>query len=360
MTAALSSTRNPLSAGARLLLVSHSGRLCSAGSLLYYLGATLRAHACDVSVLFHREHPQENVQRLYSDAGIDILTEPDSAHYDLIVANTLASAVAVVTLVSTYPNTPIALWIHEAWPPKVPSLLEEALGAASAVIVQSEYQSHVVYKNFLRGRAITIYSVPNGVQHCVPLDSVALRRGCPRIVAVGAIQPRKRYIDLIRAVSHFEYPARCFIVGERKEVTEDFNQALESCPWRCEVTGQVHNSLARSFIESADVIAHPSECESQSIAILEAMRYAKPLVVADLPAYRFQHLVNEINCLMYPVGDYYTLHSCLDRLIRNPQYAESLGAAAYSTYQCHFQMNRFEQRIFAVISEIILASKRSI
>lgn len=363
MIAALSSNRairSPLSVGFRFLLMSHSGRLCSAGSLLYYLGAILRAHACYVSVLFHREHPQVNVQRLYSDAHIDILTEPYSAHYDLIVANTLASAAAAVKLVSVYPNTPIVLWIHEAWPPKVPRLLEEALDAASAVIVQSPYQSQVVYKNFLHGRAIKVYSVPNAVQHNVPLESVDLGRGIPRIVAVGAIQPRKRYIDLVRAVSHFQYPTRCFIVGQCKEVTEDFNQALESCPWGCDLTGDVQNSRARSFIASADVVAHPSECESQSIAILEAMRYAKPLVVADLPAYRFQRLVDGINCIMYPVGDHCVLHKCLDKLIRNPQYAERLGAAAYSTYQRHFQMDRFEQRVSAVINDIILASKRTI
>ena len=333
-----------------VLLVSHSGRHCSAGTLLYHCARCLRRSGATVRVTFPREAPGETVFDGYASIGASIVSL-DNRGYDLVIANTQASAAAIVDL-GDPPPAPIVFWLHEGWQHRDPSLMHQAMERVSAVLLQTPYQRDVVYRKFLERRSVPIFFVPYGIATFDPTSSQYDQKRRPRIVSIGAVQPRKRHSDLIHALHGISRDVECFIVGAWKESCADTLALAGADSERFHLTGHVENAVARAIARSADIVAHPSESESQPIAILEAMYFARPLVVADLETYRYQHLEHGVNCLMYPVGDVERLRECIVTLLDDRTLGDRLGAAARRAFDAHFRLEQFEARISTAIETL--------
>ena len=337
----------------KLLLISHSGRFCSAGTLLYRCASVLRGFGVKLYVCFSREAPIPEVELAYRDLDASVVSRP-FPDVDLILANTQANANVVAQLGEEFRDTPVILWFHEAWPPKEPPVLHRAINRTCALIFQSTFQRDTIYREFLGESNKRIYIIPNAV----PFNdggTVDLANRLPlKIAAVGAIQKRKRQADLIRAVEELELPLECWIVGPIKDDIIDLNRITKSDVYSFHFTGEVTNDVARSIIKDADLIVHPSECESQSLTVLEAMVYAKPLLLADLPVYSSQYLEHGVNCWTYPIGDINLLKENLRKLLSNQPLRRKLGIAAHQTYLQKFGMDQFDRQIAYAIADVLL------
>jgi glycosyltransferase involved in cell wall biosynthesis len=139
-----------------------------------------------------------------------------------------------------------------------------------------------------------IWSIPNGVPIPdleEPWERLAWRQRLdidasgPLAVFVGRLSPEKGLADLIAAwkrVQHVVHDARLAIVGNGPQEPELRQQAAgqPSILW----TGPTLEP--QRYLRAADLFVLPSHEEGMSIALLEAMACAMPIVASDIPGNR--------------------------------------------------------------------------
>lgn len=107
--------------------------------------------------------------------------------------------------------------------------------------------------------------------------------------------------------------------------------------------GSVPNSMMPAAYAAAEIVVVPSLIEATSIAALEAMATARPLVasrVGGLPAL-IAH--GETGCLV-PPGDAEQLASALCRLLSDPRRATAMGEAARKRVEAEFTWQAIADR----------------
>jgi glycosyltransferase involved in cell wall biosynthesis len=304
-------------------------------------------------VVFPRESPEPQVLTAYERLGVGVIDALPARRFDLAIANCQASASAVVDLEDTSPRTPVAFWLHEAWAHRDTALMQRAMARVSAVILQTPYQRDVVYARFLNGRSVPTFLVPYGIaaSESLPADPYP-RRARYRISTVGAIQPRKRQQDLARALDRLSVDVECLIVGGRRGGGDPL-EAFATPNSRLTITGHVENAVARAVIRSSDVVAHPSAAESQPLALLEAMHFGRPIVIANLATYEYQGLRDGVSCLTYPLGDVDALADRISRLLGDEALAARLGSEACRLFDDRFRLDLFEHRLTSTFRAVL-------
>lgn len=153
--------------------------------------------------------------------------------------------------------------------------------------------------------------------------------GSLTVVCVARIQPAKGHRTLIQAVARVppSTPVRLLIVGP--DETDGGVQQLASDtihpPHRVEFLGE--RSDIPEILREADVGVLPSHREGLSLAVLEMMASALPVLVSDIPEHRY--LVRHgVNGMLVPVGDPDALGEALHRLSSDGNLRRSLGEAA--------------------------------
>ena len=111
---------------------------------------------------------------------------------------------------------------------------------------------------------------------------------CPFVLYVGAIQPRKDLITLIRAFEKIKQEKdkdqlKLVLVGEPAWKAEETLSAVKSCEFRKDIilTGKVNFKDLGKIYQGASVFAFPALYEGFGIPILEAFASKVPVVVAD-------------------------------------------------------------------------------
>jgi glycosyltransferase involved in cell wall biosynthesis len=106
----------------------------------------------------------------------------------------------------------------------------------------------------------------------------------------------------------------------------------------------------RNLLAASDILVMPSRREGQSIAVLEAMRDGRAVIVSDGPGN--PELVGDAG-LVVPVGDVAALAAAFARLAADPGARARLGAAARRRYDEGFSMARFEERMEVLYRETL-------
>ena len=134
-----------------------------------------------------------------------------------------------------------------------------------------------------------IHDIPNGVP--VPLSSWRPRSNWserPRAVFVGRLAPEKGLDVLASAwpLVRQRFPqARLTLVGEGP-MREELESRIEALGLRGEIELPGASDDAASWRRGADLFILPSREEGMSIALLEAMADAMPIVASDIPGNR--------------------------------------------------------------------------
>jgi glycosyltransferase involved in cell wall biosynthesis len=117
-------------------------------------------------------------------------------------------------------------------------------------------------------------------------------------------------------------------------------------------TGFIPNTDLPSVLNSIDIFNMPSEAELLSIASLQAMACARPMLVADAVALPELVTANE-NGLLFRPGDVDDAARCMTILVDHPEFWPAMGAASLERAQAHSLDNivhRYEQLYQAVLS----------
>ncbi|GAB3475747.1 glycosyltransferase [Nocardiopsis coralliicola] len=170
---------------------------------------------------------------------------------------------------------------------------------------------------------------------------------------VGRLDEEKRIDDLIRALpavhEHRDLHLALTGTGQRQERLQALADELGVAD-RVHFLGFVPDDLLPLVYVAADLFAIGSVAELQSIATLEAMSTALPVVAAD--ALALPHLVESgRNGYLYPPGDVDALSGHLLAVLESGRRREAMGAASREialTHDHRRSLDRFEEIYRAV------------
>jgi glycosyltransferase involved in cell wall biosynthesis len=168
--------------------------------------------------------------------------------------------------------------------------------------------------------------VHHGVDHqrFRPDGPVTLREK-PYILSVGALQPRKNYLMLIRAYRQLKRPVELVIAGQRGWMYEEIEREAGN---GVVLLGHVSDTELPALYRGAAVVAMPSLYEGFGLPLLEAMACGAPVVASNASC--FPEVCGDAAMLVGPDDWPAALAQVLDR---PPSRERSLKRAAEFTWE---------------------------
>ncbi|MFA5110383.1 MAG: glycosyltransferase [Desulfobaccales bacterium] len=183
---------------------------------------------------------------------------------------------------------------------------------------------------------------------------LGLAADVPLIGLVGRLDHwGKGHKELFEAMASLKenYPLQALIIGggrRKKEV-----RALAASLGLAEVVHFLgHRRDVPELLKALDIFILPSYSEGMSLALLEAMAAARPVIVSrvgGLPEVVQQNKTG----LLIPPRDADALAEALARLLDDPDLAQKLGAAARRRVRAHFSLDRLGREISEIYEELV-------
>ncbi len=160
-----------------------------------------------------------------------------------------------------------------------------------------------------------------------------------RVLAIGRLTYYKGHEVLIRASTSLPGVKTLILGGgEYRPRLERLIQTLDLGD-RVRLTGYRSEAEVAALLARCDLVCLPSleRTEAFGLVLLEAMRYAKPLVVSDIPGSGAPWLVRRAqNGLLTPPGDAPALAAALAALQARPEQRRQLGEAGAQALRREF------------------------
>ncbi len=230
-------------------------------------------------------------------------------------------------------------------------LLRDALEHADAVVSNSQCNLQVLYDRGLRlRRGEVVRNIVNAPGRAKPGDPAA----APRIVAIGALIPRKAYDVLLQAAALLAGAGKAFELwiaggGPERSRLEALAAALQVAE-RVRFLGEVAN--AQDLLVDAHVFAHPARSEGLSNAVLEAMAEGVP-VVATPTGSTVELIEQDRTGLLTAVGCPQALAAALGRLLDDRSLREKLGQAGLARVRAECSERRVAQRYEEIFTGLL-------
>jgi glycosyltransferase involved in cell wall biosynthesis len=176
---------------------------------------------------------------------------------------------------------------------------------------------------------------------------------------VAVMRPEKNHLQLLRAIAVLRgqgIPARALLIGDgplRGEI-EAAARSLAIEPFVA-VTGFQED--VRPFVAACDAVALCSVTEAFSLAAVEAMAMARPVVHSDVGGAR-EMIADGHNGYLFPVDDSEALLHCLVRLA-DPARARPMGANARRAVEAHFSEAAMIDRYERLLTEVCATPARA-
>ncbi|NNE43326.1 MAG: glycosyltransferase, partial [Gemmatimonadetes bacterium] len=180
---------------------------------------------------------------------------------------------------------------------------------------------------------------------------LGLRDGVP---VIGVIARRKSQDDLLRAVQSHQGPLEILFSGIEEDAELAALRATLPEGVRVQCLGFRPDVAEISAL--LDVFVLPSGIEGFSLAILEAMARGLPCIATDAGGNR-EALDNGAGIIV-PPGDPEALAKALARLLRDPDAARRMGAAARRRALDEFDVARTVERTEALYERVLAERSR--
>ncbi|MBK8321744.1 MAG: glycosyltransferase [Betaproteobacteria bacterium] len=171
-----------------------------------------------------------------------------------------------------------------------------------------------------------------------------------RVLAVGRLTYYKGFETLVAAAA--AAGATLVIAGEGEE-RPVLERALAEAgdPANIRLAGAVDDTTLARLMASCDVFALPSRerTEAFGIVLMEAMRYAKPLLASRLAGSGMLAVAKEgVNALLAPPEDVPAWRAAIERLAADPSLRERLGRAGEARYRDEYHIASIAQGVDAI------------
>jgi len=266
------------------------------------------------------------------------------------------------------PEAPLAVSLHSTYTRTVKEWLQMLAyrpffwRADRAMFVCERQMQHWRRRGLFARSNQVIY---NGVdpdywlpQPATPIRSILGMYATDFVIGMSAVlRPEKNPVQLVEAVAMLRrrsIPARALLIGDG-----EMRPAIEAAARRCGVaesiaiTGLVQD--VRPFLAACDALALTSHTEAFSLAAIEAMALALPVVHADVGG-AAEMIRPGHDGFLFPAGDTGTLVDCLAALA-DPAKRSALGRNARQTVETRFSERAMVERYEGSLNE--LASIRS-
>ena len=200
-----------------------------------------------------------------------------------------------------------------------------------------------------------------GVDHAIYRPDVQPhRRVAPYFLSVGALQPRKNYVFLIRAFKRLcaQYPEEVdlLIVGQRGWLWEPIEEEARKPPFaeRIHLLGYVPDEELPGLYAGALAAVFPSLYEGFGIPVVEAMACGCPVIAADRSS--FPEVVGEAGILLDPTDELPWVRA-MERMLREAEYRSQWSDRAASRSR-EFSWERTARETLAVYRAVLEANPR--
>ncbi|HEX7621719.1 MAG TPA: glycosyltransferase [Anaerolineales bacterium] len=171
---------------------------------------------------------------------------------------------------------------------------------------------------------------------------------------VGRVDREKCLDVIIKAVQLLDRDDIQFVIAGNGAVKADLMELVKRLRLEEKVrfTGFIPNSDLPSILNSIDIFAMPGDAELLSIASLQAMACARPMLVANAVALPELVTANK-NGLLFRPGDVNDAARCMTILADHPEWWPAMGAASLERVKTHSLQNivhRYEDLYNLVLS----------
>ena len=182
----------------------------------------------------------------------------------------------------------------------------------------------------------------------------------PLIGMVGRLQRWKGMHVLLSALPKVlkSHPnLHCLIVGGTHDGEPDYKASLDALALSLGIEKRIRfaglQQNVADWMQAMDVVVHASDREPFGIVVIEAMALGKPVIAGDTggPTEVIKHAVNG---LLSPFGDSEKLAENILRVLDQPDFAQSLGAAAWNSAR-EFSVQRYAENLTAAVQSLLNA-----
>ena len=178
--------------------------------------------------------------------------------------------------------------------------------------------------------------------------------GRTRIISVGRLTYYKGHEVLIRAAANLP-KSHIIIVGEgdRKGYLRGLIRQL-GLGGRVELTGFIPDEKLRALLATSDLFCLPSieRTEAFGLVLLEAMRYAKPVVASDVPGSGMGWIIRHMETgLLVKPGAVDDLARALQLLCQRPGLRTRMAEAGRKRFHAVFRIDQVADRISSLYLE---------
>ncbi len=177
-----------------------------------------------------------------------------------------------------------------------------------------------------------------------------------RVLSIGRLTYYKGHEVLIRAAAEMQ-GVRVLIVGEG-DTRRDLERLIvqHQVQDRVSLCGLLPEPQLQAFLASCDCLCLPSveRTEAFGLVLLEAMRYGKPVIAADVPGSGVGWVVEDKKTgFLFPVGNVQALVRLLDRYAAHPVERKRMGEAGKQRFTTKFHVNRIAEETLHLYNEIL-------
>jgi len=166
-------------------------------------------------------------------------------------------------------------------------------------------------------------------------DELRLPEGVPALLAMRGVREVQNPLTVIRALALLRSRGVQTVLllllgpGGFDALPDPLAREIERLDLRdgVRVLPEVSQERLADLYRLSTVCVSVPSTDSTSIAVLEAMASARPIVASDIPANR-EWVADGVEGLLVPPGDDAALAAALERLLADPVQAEVMGAAA--------------------------------
>ena len=200
-------------------------------------------------------------------------------------------------------------------------ILKDELRDADFVIAQSEYSVRAVQAAGIAPNRI--FRCHLGVDTSYFRPRVGPREPGPlRIAFLGGSSLRKGVHHLLKVWTDLQPKnAELLVAGNRTAGLDQLPQTVPSC----RILGRLSDTEYVKFMQSVDLLVHPSLAEGGCNVVYEALACGVPALVSSNATSAVR---NEVEGLVFPVGDLEAFKNALQRLCGDENLRRRMGEAA--------------------------------
>jgi glycosyltransferase involved in cell wall biosynthesis len=179
------------------------------------------------------------------------------------------------------------------------------------------------------------------------------------LITVGTLKNQKGHRYLIEAAVGVvqQHPNAHFLFVGDGELRQD----LQAQTTACGLSDKIHFLGSRrdvpDLLAASDVFVLPSLWEGLSVALLEAMAAAKPIVATAVSG-TSQAIVHNETGILIPPGDAAALARAIDELLSNPARAQELGETAQRRVEVSFGAGKLAREYLALYRRLLKSGSR--